>query len=68
MNIFKKIHAFMFSKEIFLTHTYGDWCRPGKHVESRDKVYVVHYAFPVSRTALHNGGSAPCWSIRGVET
>ena len=52
-------------KFLFLTHTPGDWCKPGTVQEVEGHKFVVTRWERQIPTALICGGSAPCYEIRG---
>lgn len=55
-------------REVVLTHMPGDWCKPGTLYRWREgePLYRITRVVPTYRTSLLNGGSAPCWQVRGV--
>ena len=53
------------SKFMFLTHTPGDWCKPGTVHEKDGNYWVVTKWKQERPTALYDGRSATCFEIRG---
>jgi hypothetical protein len=52
-------------EQAVLTHTPGDWCKPGAVYERDGKRWLVTELRRESPTGLIGGGRAPCWSVWG---
>lgn len=52
---------------VFLTHTPTERCDPGRTwIDPYEKrAYRITRIRQTSNTRLFNGGSAPCWEVRG---
>ena len=53
------------AEEACLTHTPGDWCKPGAVYERENKRWLVTELRRECPTGLIGGGRAPCWSVWG---
>jgi len=53
------------AEEACLTHTPGEWCKPGSVYERDGKRWLVTELRREIPTGLIGGGHASCWSVWG---